>query len=106
MFNFKPDSGWSLELELECFVIYKRLESDGFPHGLQSELCEKLAGHCKLDSGTLKAKVGNFKSELGHTEPTNSSKATKFIAKSYGFMSLKEAEALLTGYQLAIKANS
>jgi hypothetical protein len=106
MFNFKSESGWSLELELECFVIYKQLESAGFPHGLQTELCEKLASRCKLDSGTLKAKVGNFKSELGHTEPTNSSKATKYLAEHYGSMSLKESEALLAGYKLAAKANA
>ncbi|KZN32891.1 hypothetical protein N474_14570 [Pseudoalteromonas luteoviolacea CPMOR-2] len=104
MFNFKPESGWSLEIELECFVIYKQLESKGFPYGLQSELCDKLAERCKLDSGTLKAKVGNFKSEFGNTEPTHSSKATKYIAMNYGSMSLKESEALLTGYQLAVKA--
>lgn len=106
MFNFRSESGWSLELELECFVIYKQLEDSSFPHGLQSELCEKLANRCKLDSGTLKAKVGNFKSELGHTEPTNSSKATKYIVQHYGRMSLTESEALLAGYQLAANANA
>ena len=84
----------------------KQLESAGFPHVLQTKLCEELANRCKLDSGTLKAKVGNFKSELGHTEPTNSSKATKYLVENFGSMSLKESEALLTGYQLADKANA
>ncbi|AMJ76571.1 hypothetical protein [Alteromonas stellipolaris] len=106
MFNFRSESGWSLKLELECFVIFKQLESAGFPHGQQTELCEKLAKRCELDSGTLKAKVGNFKSELGHTEPTNSSKATKYIVEHYGSMSLKESEALLAGYKLAVESNA
>ncbi|WP_337841961.1 hypothetical protein [Rheinheimera sp.] len=106
MFNFKSESGWSLELELECFVIYKKLENAGFPYGLQTDLCEKLANRCKMDSGTLKAKVGNFKSERGHTEPTNSSKATKYLVEQYGSLSLKESEALLAGYKLAVEANT
>ncbi|GAB3216156.1 hypothetical protein [Pseudaeromonas pectinilytica] len=106
MFNFNSESGWSLELELECFIICKQLESAGFPHGRQTELCEELANRCKLDSGTLKAKVGNFKSELGYTKPTNSSIATKYLVDNFGAMSLKESEALLAGYKLAIKANA
>jgi hypothetical protein len=102
MFNFKQVSGWTLELELECFVIFKNLEAENFPRGIQTELCDKLSKRCALDSGTLKAKVGNFKSESGHTNETNASKATKYIVENYGFMNFSEARALLKGYQLAI----
>lgn len=100
MFNFRVGSGWSLELELECFIIFKELEEAEFSRGLQSLLCEELSRRCQLDSGTLKAKVGNFKSERGYTNDSNSSRATKYIVKHFGDYDLKEARALLAGYKL------
>ena len=106
MFNFNPISGWTLELELECFVICKKLEAEKFPRGMQTELCDELSKRCSLDSGTLKAKVGNFKSESGHTNETNASKATKYIVENYGAMDFYQAKALLKGYQLAIQENA
>lgn len=104
MFHFRVGSGWSLELELECFIIFKELEEAEFPRGLQSSRCEELSRRCQLASGTLKAKVGNFKSERGHTEVSNSSLATKYIVKHFGDLNLKEARALLAGYKLGILA--
>lgn len=106
MFSFNQTSGWSLELELECFVIFKKLEDANFPRGMQSALCNELSKHYLLDSGTLKAKVGNFKSESGYTNETNASKATKYIIENYHAMSLSEAIALLKGYQLAHAENA
>lgn len=103
MFNFNPTSGWTLELELECFVIFKKIEAEEFPHGKQTALCDELSKKCSLNSRTLKAKVGNFKSESGYTNTTNASIATKYIVENYGFMGLEEAQALLIGYQLAIR---
>lgn len=98
-FNFKIDSGWSIRLELECFVIYKQLHASGFEYGLQADLCKKLAQSSGLKYSTVNAKVGNFKSEFNYIDKTNSSNATKYIAKKFGYMSLDEAVALLEGYR-------
>ena len=100
MFNFNPDSGWSFENELRCFIIFKRLESENFVRGMQSDLCKILADSSPLSFESINAKVGNFKSELGVNNPSHSAEATKYIAKSFGTMSVLEAEALLTGYLL------
>jgi hypothetical protein len=103
MFNFNKNSGWSFELELECFIIYKLLEVENFPRGKHSELCEQLAKSTIVSFDSIKAKVGNFKSELGVNNPSHSSEATVFIASTFGKMTLNEAKALLTGYQLGQK---
>jgi len=79
MFNFKQGADWSLEMELQCFLIYKKLELECFPHGLQRQLCRGLSLKSRLSIETLNAKVGNFKSEAGITNNSHSSKATKFI---------------------------
>tara|TARA_R110002167_G_scaffold174438_9_gene373289 strand:- start:398 stop:721 length:324 start_codon:yes stop_codon:yes gene_type:complete len=98
MFNFRPGSGWNFEIELRCFIIFKRLESEGFPKGMQTDLCRVLTESTEISFESLKAKVGNYKSELGVTNDSNSSEATKYIASNFGHLSVSEAEVLLTGY--------
>ncbi|MFH4594809.1 hypothetical protein WKW23_22345 [Vibrio alginolyticus] len=102
MFTFRTDSGWNLETEIRCLVIYKTLEELSFPRGLQSELCNKLAKSIGLKPESVKAKVGNYKSEFGITGVSHSSEATKFVVKSFGNMTRIELEALLKGYLLGI----
>ncbi|EPZ7321333.1 hypothetical protein ACXR5E_004012 [Vibrio mimicus] len=100
MFSFKSDSGWNFETELRCLIIYKILEDLEFPRGLQSELCSVLSESSGLKFESVKAKVGNYKSEFGITNPSNSSEATKYLVKNFGHMSRHELDALLTGYIL------
>lgn len=106
MFNFDPASGWTLEMEIRCFVILKQLEEAKFPRGLQTDLCNELASKFDFSVETLKAKVGNFKSEAGYTGDTNASKATKYLIENYGSLSNGEAEALLSGYLLRKRENA
>ena len=106
MFKFSDASGWSLENELRCFVVFKMLEAESFPRGGQSELCRELENITELSFNTINAKVGNFKSVAGVTRESNASDATKYIMKHYGKMSLQEAEALLEGYLLFQKTNA
>jgi hypothetical protein len=106
MFKFSATSGWSLENELRCFVIFKKLEVESFPRGRQSVLCRELENKTELSFNTINAKVGNFKSEAGVTGESHPSDATKYIIKHYGKMSLPEAEALIEGYLLFQKANA
>ncbi|EOV0176010.1 hypothetical protein ACOIWI_004530, partial [Vibrio vulnificus] len=98
MFSFRVDSGWSIETEIRCLIVYKTLEELDFPRGLQSDLCEVLAVSTGLKFESVKAKVGNYKSEFGITGASHSSEATKYLAKSFGHMSRIELDALLTGY--------
>jgi len=93
--NYRNNSIWTDELELKCFLIFKQAEEQKFKYGLVAELCRKLAQKENLDEGTLKAKVGNYKSLAGYTRPTNASTATKRIFKQYKHLSKEVVEALL-----------
>jgi len=105
MFTFNSGSGWSLDMELECFLIYKKLENSEFLYGEQIKLCRELSSKSNLSFESINAKVGNFKSEAGITNESNSSKATKYLMENYGGMSLLEAESLLKGYLLCMENN-
>ncbi len=105
MLKFNEESGWSFENELRCFIIFKRLELVDFPRRMQSDLCHVLADSTTLSFSSVSAKVGNYKSEMGVNNPSNSSEATKYIVKSFGLMSLLELEALLTGYLIGKSKN-
>ena len=100
MYSFKADSGWNFETELRCLIIYKTLAELEFPRGLQSDLCSVLSESTGLKFESVKAKVGNYKSEFGVTNSSNSSEATKYLVKNFGHMSIQELDALLTGYLL------
>lgn len=102
-FKFQESSPWSFELELECFVIFKRLEEQNYPRGLQTELCLQLERRTQLTLETIKAKVGNFKSEAGAIGPSHSSNATKYIYSKFHTFSALESQALLRGYQLHLE---
>ncbi len=88
--SYRDGSVWNDELELRCFLIFKQSEAVNFKRGLVTELCRKLAREESLDEGTLKAKVGNFKSLAGYTRPTNASSATKKFYELYKNLSVEE----------------
>lgn len=81
--NYRHGSVWNDELELKCFLIFKQAEAANFKRGLVTEFCRKLAREENIDEGTLKAKVGNYKSLAGYTKPTHASSATKSFYERY-----------------------
>lgn len=95
--NYRHGSVWNDELELRCFLIFKQAEAVNFKRGVATELCRKLAKNKSLDEGTLKAKVGNYKSLAGYTKPTNASTATKTYYERYKNYSVQQIEEVLKG---------
>jgi hypothetical protein len=102
---FNELSEWNVENELRCFLIYKELEENNFPRGLQMKLCIEFSENSNLDVGNINAKVSNFKSEAGVNAESHSSEATKIIYKRYGSLSLREAQSFCEGYKFAIEQN-
>jgi hypothetical protein len=95
--NYRENSKWNDEMELRCLLIFKTLEEEGFPrNGRQMELCNELSTYSKISLSSLNAKVGNYKSEAGITEPSNSSSNTRRTYKQYGNLSSTEIESEIT----------
>lgn len=103
--NYREGSIWTDALELECFLIFKQAESHNFKHGLATELCRKLAKNKNLDEGTLKAKVGNYKSLAGYTRPSNASTATKAFYERYKNYSVEQIERVLEEVDTCTQGN-
>lgn len=94
--NYREGSIWNDDLELKCFFIYKQAEEQNFKRGLVTDLCRELAKSHDLDEGTLKAKVGNYKSLAGYTKPTNASTATKNFYERFKNFSFDEVFKLIS----------
>ena len=41
--TYKKGSNWNDCNEMRCFLVFRELEEKGFPRGMQSELCRKMA---------------------------------------------------------------
>lgn len=90
MAKYRSDSGWNDLNELRCLLAYKQLEEASFPRNMLSELARDIAVLSGLDAGSVKAKIGNYKSVAGVTGQSNASKNTKFIFGKYGHLSSNE----------------
>jgi hypothetical protein len=75
----------------------KKSEEKGFPRGLVTTLCRQLAQEENLDEGTLKAKVGNYKSLAGYTKSTNSSSASQQFFNQYSHFSAESIQLVIQG---------
>ena len=90
--NYRNDSLWNDKNELRCLLIFKKLQAEGFPRGKQIEYCRELSKNTKLDSGSLSAKVCNYKSVAGVNNASNASIKTKELYKNFGHLSVHDLE--------------
>lgn len=82
--SYRENSGWDDINELLCLLIFTRLQKEGFPRGMQTELCKEAANATSLSKDTLMAKVGNYKSTANVNKPSNASSDTERIYNKYG----------------------
>jgi hypothetical protein len=94
MTSYRRDSKWDDEMELRCLVIFKKLQTEGFPTGRQMKLCQALSSSSGLSARTLSAKVSNFKSVAGINNAAHVSSNTVSMYKLYGKRSVAEIEQL------------
>lgn len=99
MTKYKNDSGWNDLNELRCLLAYKQLEDWGFPRNKLSELAREIALLSGLDAGSVKAKIGNYKSVAGVIGKSNASKNTMFIFEKFGHLSTPEIMDLIRSLQ-------
>ena len=87
---------WSDKSELLCLQAFKKLQQQGFPRGKQALLCaelaEKLAKTTKLTTGSLSAKICNYKSVAGINNPSNASENTRKLYAQYSHLSPEELQ--------------
>lgn len=90
--SFKNGSHWNEKNELKSFLILKKLQEENFPRGMQIKLCRQMEKETNLKTGSISAKVSNYKSEAGINNPSESTKQTYLKYKS---CSIKELEEII-----------
>lgn len=95
MAGYRASSHWNDEMELECLLVVKILEKEGFPRGRQKELSESLASRSRLGWGSISAKVSNYKSLAGKNNHSNASQNSVRIFQKFNHLSVEGIENAL-----------
>ena len=93
--SYNESSEWDEKSEMECLVIFKKLEAEKFPGGKQMEYCQTLSLNTNLDVGNISATVSNYKSVAGVNKHSNASENTKRLYQQYRNLSVTEIEAII-----------
>ncbi len=93
--NYKDTSDWNDLNEIRCLLILKILIKENFPRKRQMQLCNEIAMKSNLSSGSLSAKVSNYKSLAGINNESNASKNSKIIYEKYMQYSIPELEKVI-----------
>lgn len=93
--GYKNSSNWNEQNEIRCLIIFMRLQEAGFPRGRQAEYCRELSRLSGIPTGSISAKVCNYKSLAGVNADSNASVNTVRIYKEHGQLGVSELEQLL-----------
>lgn len=84
--------------ELRCLLAFKQLEEAGFPRNMLTQLAKDIAKISGLTVGSVKSKIGNYKSVAGITGHSNASRNTVYMYSQYGHLtSIKLRELVNSG---------
>ncbi len=86
--TYRTNSKWNDLNELKSYIIFKKLETNGFLRGEQIVLCRELAKESGLKPGSISAKVCNYKSLEGRNNTSNASTNSIRIYNKYKSYSL------------------
>jgi len=96
MSGYRAGSKWNDLNEFKCLLAFKKLEEQNYPRNMLTELAQEIAQVSGLSVGSVKAKIGNYKSVAGVIGPSNASQQTKSIYKKYGHLSSQKLNEMLS----------
>ena len=95
MAGYRAGSKWNDLNEIRCLLAFKKLQEKGFPRNLLTDLARDIARLSGLDVGSVKSKIGNYKSVAGVTGHSNASLKTISFYKKYGQLRATQLEELI-----------
>jgi hypothetical protein len=93
--NYKDTSDWNDINELRCLLILKKLIDENFPRNRQMQLCREVTIISNLTSGSISAKVSNYKSLAGINNKSNVSNSSKIIYEKHKQYSISELDKVI-----------
>ena len=94
--TYKNTSHWNDHTELQCLLIFKKLEELNFPNGKQTELARELSLKTDLTKENINAKITNYKSVAGINKRSNASKNTIKLFQEFSTTSIQELESVIS----------
>ena len=94
--GYRAGSKWNDLNELRCLLAFKQLQEKGYPRNLLTDLARDIARLSGLGVGSVKAKIGNYKSVAGITGPSNASLKTISFYKKYGQLGASQLRELVS----------
>lgn len=95
MTGYRSNSKWSDLNELRCLQAFVILKENNNPRNLLTELATNISKESGLSVGSVKAKIGNYKSVAGVTGHSNASLNTKSMFKNFGHLSSAQLQKLI-----------
>ncbi|MGY5693205.1 hypothetical protein ACXHQ2_23210, partial [Vibrio chemaguriensis] len=93
--SYRDTSLWNDLNELRCLEAFKKLESEGFPRGKQSEYAREISLKSGLEVGNISAKICNYKSVAGINNESHASINTRDFYNKYKSYSISEIHDLV-----------
>ncbi len=93
--SYRDTSLWNDLNELRCLEAFKKLESEGFPRGKQSEYAREISLKSGLEVGNISAKICNYKSVAGINNESHASVNTRDFYNKYKSYSISEIHELV-----------
>ena len=93
--GYRKNSLWNDKHEINCLLIFKKLELDNFPRTEQTKYCLEMAKISNLSIGSISAKICNYKSVAGINKPSNVSRNFMRIYSKYKDLSIIELEKII-----------
>ena len=90
MTGYRTGSKWTDLNELKCLCAFKKLEESNFPRNMLTDLAKEIARQSGLSVGSVKAKIGNYKSVAGVIGHSNASQNTLSMYRNHGHLSSTE----------------
>ena len=95
MAGYRAGSKWSDLNEVRCLLAFKQLEEAGLPRNMLSDLARDIARISGIPEGSVKAKIGNYKSVAGITGHSNASVESQSMYRNYGHLSSSKLKELI-----------
>ncbi len=93
--GYRVGSKWNDLNEIRCLLAFKQLEERNYPRNMLTELAQEIAKVSGLSVGSVKAKIGNYKSAAGVTGHSNASLQTISIFNKYGQLNSGQLQEIL-----------
>jgi hypothetical protein len=93
--GYRVGSKWNDLNEIRCLLAFKQLEERNYPRNMLTELAQEIAKVSGLSVGSVKAKIGNYKSVAGVMGHSNSSLQTISIFNKYGQLNSGQLQEIL-----------